>query len=177
MAVKKRTTLRSKSSKRVGPNVASLDNEKQKKETLLNKIAEKEVVTHTIKTKAHNDVPSDPNQAGISKSAIRRRKRKLRDQLRPKLTDDLLDALTESTNTVINKGEDGIEEVIISEKVKLDHTPNPQTKRGQMALFKLENEQFKEVLRNKQLRTGGVGCITRFDTDQPCKPRLENSQA
>lgn len=34
MAVKKRTTLRSKSSKRVGPNVASLDNEKQKKEKL-----------------------------------------------------------------------------------------------------------------------------------------------
>lgn len=170
MAVKKRTTLRAKSSKRVGtvPTASAIgvtknDNINQKKDKLLDKLAAKSIKTTTTtiqsKTAINNSELRDPNQPGISKSAIRRRKRKLRDQLTPKLTDDLLDALTESTNTTINKKVDGTEEIVIEEKVKLNHTPNPLNKRGEMALFKIENENFKQVLKNKELRSGGLAAL------------------
>lgn len=162
MAVKKRTTLRAKSLKKA--NVAGVS-EVAKKEQLLNKLAEKserkeETVKHTLKSNSLiKKELRDPNEFGISKSAIRRRKRKLRDQLRPKLTEDLLDALTESTNTTIKVNEQGQEELIIEEKVRLDHTPNPLNKRGEMALFKIEKEEFKNVLKSKELRSGGLAAL------------------
>lgn len=169
MAVKKRSTLRNKSSKKIGNVTKKSVEEITKNDKIIDKIAEKveksieDNKTTKFKIKSNSIISStistDPNQVGISKSAIRRRKRKLRDQLRPKLTEDLLDALTESTNTVINKGEDGKEEIIIEEKVKLNHLPNPLNKRGEIALFKIENEQFKQVLKNKDLRTGGLSAL------------------
>jgi ribosome biogenesis protein SLX9 len=168
MAVKKRTTLRLKSSKRVGTSTTNLVSDNIKKDKIINKIAEKSVkseesITHSIKSNSisisNNADLNDPKQPGISKSAIRRRKRKLRDQLRPKLTEDLLDALTESTNTTINKKSDGTEEILIEEKIKLNHAPNPLNKRGEMALYKIENEQFKQVLKNKELRSGGLSAL------------------
>lgn len=170
MAVKKRTTLRSKTSKKIGNNtniLGSTTSETQKKDKIINKLVEKseqpkqleQTVTHSIKSNSVLPTLNDPNQPGISKSAIRRRKRKLRDQLRPKLTEDLLDALTESTSTTISKNEDGVEEILIKEKVRLNHTPNPLNKRGEMALYKIENEQFKQVLKNKELRTGGLSAL------------------
>ncbi|KAG0676964.1 ribosome biogenesis protein slx9 [Pichia californica] len=171
MAVKKRTTLRSKSSKRVGSTSLPLNNSTSnttnndnKKDKILDKIIEKSINNKSTIIKSNsiinnNNNLSDPKQPGISKSAIRRRKRKLRDQLTPKLTEDLLDALTESTNTIINTNKDGIEEIIINEKVKLDHTPNPKNKRGEMALFKIENKKFKEVLKSKELRQGGLSAL------------------
>lgn len=158
MAVKKRTTLRAKSLKKVG--AVSSVSEVNKKEKLFDKIAaksEENVKQHTLKSNSvGTNISRDPNEAGISKSAIRRRKRKLRDQLRPKLTEDLLDALTESTNTRINVNDKGEEELIIEEKVKLDHTPNPLNKRGEMALFKIEKEEFKNVLKSDEFRKGGL---------------------
>lgn len=163
MAVKKRTTLRTKTSKRIG---TTLDVSKQQ-EKIINKLATKSIKPEETKThniKSNSTIISeaqnrDPNQPGISKSAIRRRKRKLRDELRPKLTEDLLTALTESTNSTINVNKDGQEEIIIEEKIKLDHTPNPLNKRGEMALYKIENEQFKNVLKNKELRHGGLSAL------------------
>lgn len=168
MALKKRTTLRSKSVRRAGngfSTVASTGSESQKKDKILDKLAEKsvkaknETISHSLKSNSVMPKTNDPSQAGISKSAIRRRKRKLRDQLTPKLTEDLLDALTESTNATISKKNDGTEEIIIEERVKLDHSPNPLNKRGEMALFKIENENFKQVLKNKELRTGGLTAL------------------
>ena len=168
MALKKRTTLRSKSLRRAGNGSSTASNtgaESQRKDKILDKLAEKsvkvknETVSHSLKSNSVMPNLNDPNQAGISKSAIRRRKRKLRDQLTPKLTEDLLDALTESTNATISKKNDGTEEITIEERVKLDHTPNPLNKRGEMALFKIENENFKQVLKNKDLRTGGLAAL------------------
>lgn len=168
MAVKKRTTLRTKLSKRAvnGSNaVSGTTSESQRKDKIIDKLAEKsvktksDVVSHSMKSNSVMPNLSDPKQVGISKSAIRRRKRKLRDQLTPKLTEDLLDALTESTNATINKKKDGTEEITIEEKAKLDHTPNPLNKRGQMALFKIENENFKQMLKSKELRTGGLAAL------------------
>lgn len=164
MAVKKRNTLRAKSLKK--NTTVTNSAEIQKKERIINKLAEKtlkptETITHNVKSNSVINRPdlTDPKQEGISKSAIRRRKRKLRDQLRPKLTEDLLDALTESTNTTINKKSDGTEEMVIEEKIKLNHAPNPLNKRGEMALFKIENEQFKNVLKSKDLRSGGLSAL------------------
>lgn len=166
MAVKKRTTLRSKSSKRVGNTTLPINKNtnNSKKDKIIDKIIEKSSINDANKAtilSSNNVIPNlkDPKQPGISKSAIRRRKRKLRDQLAPKLTEDLLDALTESTNTVINKTIDGTEEIVIKEKVKLDHTPNPHNKRGAMALYKIENEKFKQVLKNKEVRNGGLSAL------------------
>lgn len=159
MAVRKRTTLRAKSLKKSGV-VGGGISEVSKKEKLLEKIAtksEENVKQYTLKSNSiGNNLSRDPNEVGISKSAIRRRKRKLRDQLRPKLTEDLLEALTESTNTRININDKGEEELIIKEKVKLDHTPNPLNKRGEMALFKIEKEEFKNVLKSEEFRKGGL---------------------
>lgn len=153
MAIKKRTTLRSKSVKRVGNAIK----EDQKKEKIIDKLAEKkeqEVKQHIIKSSSVIINEQNKSNDQISKSSLRRRKRKLRDQLRPKLTEDLLNALTESTNTKIEKTEEGNERVIIEERIKLDHKPNPLNKRGEMALLKIENEEFKNVLKNKELRNG-----------------------
>jgi ribosome biogenesis protein SLX9 len=162
MAVKKRNTLRAKSSKRVVPGTTGAANAiAEQKDKIINKIAEKQLQSQpqgpTTVIKSTSLANTKP--VGVSKSALRRRKRKLRDELRPKLTEDLLDALTESTQTTINKGEDGVEEIIIPEKVKLNHAPNPHNKRGEMALFKIENEQFKQVLKHESLRKGGLSAL------------------
>jgi ribosome biogenesis protein SLX9 len=168
MAVKKRNTLRAKSSKRVVPGTPGAAGAiAEQKDKIINKIAEKQLQSQS-QTQPQPQGPTtvikstslaNTKPVGISKSALRRRKRKLRDELRPKLTEDLLDALTESTQTTINKGEDGVEEIIIQEKVKLNHAPNPHNKRGEMALFKIENEQFKQVLKHESLRKGGLSAL------------------
>lgn len=165
MAIKKRTTLRSKSTKKSTTPLVKQD--ETTKEKVLNKAIEKNITRRPIATTqttliSNSVIPEslDPNQPGISKSAIKRRKRKLRDQIRPKFTEDMLDALTTSTGTTIEKSEDGTQEKItIESKVKLDHTPNPFNKRGEAALNKIENQRFKQVMKNKELMSGGVGSL------------------
>lgn len=128
MAIKKRVSLREKSVRKTIPT------RKPAEIVLKRKILDK-------------TAPVNP-KTGVSKSAIRRRKRKMRDQLPAKFTDDMLSALTTSTNTKIEK-KNGVESISIgkSETVKLDHRPNPVNARGRKVITKMENERFKQVLK------------------------------
>ncbi|SGZ48314.1 CIC11C00000003606 [Sungouiella intermedia] len=70
---------------------------------------------------------------GVSKSALRRRKRKEREQLKPKM-DDLLLSLPERVNVVESK-----------QKKKEKHT-------GHTKLLEAENKRFNQVLNNSQFK-------------------------
>lgn len=151
MGIKRRTTLRAKSIKKISPTSKI----EEKKNKIVNKILDK-TIDNDINSSVLNK-PNDPNQPGISKSSIRRRKRKLRDQLRPKLTSDLFDALTSATNAKITKDKDNnIEEIIIEEREKLDHRPNPKNIRGEKLIEKEENKRFKNVLKDEEFRLKGL---------------------
>ncbi|VEU20266.1 DEKNAAC101203 [Brettanomyces naardenensis] len=143
MAIKKRGTLRAKARKRAGFESSATTKAIASKERLLDKLV-KEKVSRAEK------VPSlDANQSGISKSSIRRRKRKLREQLSAKLS-DLETALIDTTK-VQERVEEEHEDEAVSRK-KLDHRPNPHSARGAMALAKKEGERFKAVLKETEFR-------------------------
>ncbi|ODV82822.1 hypothetical protein CANARDRAFT_10201 [[Candida] arabinofermentans NRRL YB-2248] len=111
-----------------------------------------------------------PNFAasGISKSAIRRRKRKLRDSLKPKL-DDLLDALPVDVQDVTNElqqqqqqqryvasGDISVDPTAsattTTTKNKLNHQPNFHRK-GSKLVEKMEMERFGKILKDENFKT------------------------
>lgn len=86
---------------------------------------------------------------GVSKSAIRRRKRKEREQLKPKM-EDLLLSLPESVNVVEPKK---VKEVkYIGDHKKPTNQPNPQKHTGHTKLLEAENKRFNQVLNNTQFK-------------------------
>lgn len=103
MGAKKRNTLRSKAASRLG-NVVKVDDSKPTTElpedpkAFLHQFKETKKEKHSNKQNdflskiKQNSGKLNPEFEGISKSSVRRRKRKMRDNLKPKL-DDLLTSL------------------------------------------------------------------------------------
>lgn len=85
---------------------------------------------------------------GISKSATRRRKRKAKENLKPKMDDLLLSLPTETLNLVDVKQSSGF----IAAKNKDANKPNPQKQGGHAKLLQMENRQFNKVLTDKQFK-------------------------
>lgn len=152
MAVKKRNTLRSKSVKKT--NEGPLSNKVGNRPA---KIAGK--VVDLANRKKNKKILKQNSIVHGEKELIEKKEEEKKEQLAENLTEDLLSALTESTNTTIIQKDDGTEEVNIEKKVRLDHRPNPFKKSGQIALLKLGNESFKNVLKHKELRNGGLEAL------------------
>lgn len=85
---------------------------------------------------------------GISKSATRRRKRKTKENLKPKMDDLLLSLPTETLNLVNVKEASGF----IAAKKKDTNKPNPQKQGGHAKLLQMENRHFNQVLADKQFK-------------------------
>lgn len=117
------------------------------------------------------------NLTGISKSSVRRRKRKLRDELKPKM-DDLLISLQQEG--VIRNDEPSQEDLAVEKKASLNSSvtkvitsdaygsirgsapqhkgqlrknePNIRNQRGAKALAQQESKRFNEVLLNESFQ-------------------------
>ncbi|OVF07349.1 putative ribosome biogenesis protein [Clavispora lusitaniae] len=87
---------------------------------------------------------------GISKSALRRRKRKEKEQLKPKLG-DLWSSLPESTVNIVQKNNER-EPSYVQHTTKAANLPNPQKQTGHAKLLKTENEHFNKVLQNQEFK-------------------------
>jgi len=87
---------------------------------------------------------------GVSKSALRRRKRKEREQLKPKM-DDLLLSLPETVNVVESKQKKK-EVKYVADNKKPTNQPNPQKHTGHTKLLEAENKRFNQVLNNSQFK-------------------------
>lgn len=77
----------------------------------------------------------------ISKSSLRRRKRKLKESLKPKMS-DILDSLP----TVETEPK-------FVETVAHSNEPNFRNKTGQQVIFKQEHQNFNRILQDRQFRT------------------------
>lgn len=84
---------------------------------------------------------------GISKSALRRRKRKSKEELKPKMNELLtsLDVDTSTTKIVERK-------FVESSKVN-KNLPNAAKRTGHLKILSQENKNFNQVLQNPQFRT------------------------
>lgn len=87
---------------------------------------------------------------GVSKSALRRRKRKEKEQLKPKL-DDLLLSLPETVNVVAPLGKTK-EVKYVKDTSKEANQPNPQKHTGHTKLLEAENKRFNQVLTNSEFK-------------------------
>lgn len=86
---------------------------------------------------------------GISKSALRRRKRKEKEQLKPKM-DDLLLSLPQTVNIVETKKKKEVK--YVAEIGKPANRPNPQKHSGHTKLLEVENKRFNQVLNNSEFK-------------------------
>lgn len=164
MAIKKRTTLRSKAKKRgvAGKiqghsRIAKKGKETKSKEALLLRLKmQKRAESSEVGTKSKI---LDPRQPGISKSAVRRRKRKLKEQLTAKLS-DLKSVLDETMEVERRQENTALEDITAGEKEgleaisrrKLDHRPNPSTVRGSALVEKSESRRFKAILKEQEFK-------------------------
>lgn len=89
---------------------------------------------------------------GVSKSALRRRKRKEKEQLKPKM-DDLWLSLPEKTVKIVEtkKNEGDVSYVQVFSKPT--NAPNPQKQKGNVRLLKEESQHFSQVLQNQEFKT------------------------
>lgn len=86
---------------------------------------------------------------GVSKSALRRQKRKQREQLKPKM-DDLLSSLPlEELETSEGPGRPV---KFVERKPKLVNQPNPQKQGGHAKLLGSENMRFNQLLKDEQFK-------------------------
>ncbi|CAR27465.1 hypothetical protein ZYGR_0I07400 [Zygosaccharomyces rouxii] len=96
---------------------------------------------------------TDPSFAGISKSAMRRRKRKLRDDLKPKMG-ELLTSLGQEED-LKEQFEDNFKEEGVVEpepQKKRKNEPNIRNQKGAKALSVQESERMKQVLSNSSFQ-------------------------
>lgn len=85
---------------------------------------------------------------GISKSSLRRRKRKAKENLKPKM-DDLLLSLPQETLNLVDTKET---QSFIAAKKKEANKPNPTKQGGHAKLLQMENKHFNRVLTDKQFK-------------------------
>ncbi|GME78875.1 unnamed protein product [Ambrosiozyma monospora] len=127
----------------------------------MDKLASKRLTGTSTQSTIRNKL-LDPNQPGISKSAIRRRRRKQRDQLKPKL-DDLLDALQSTvtpTDTDTQMATGSNDDQITSTKVKLSHKPNPNASlKGAKKVEIEEGKRFGLVLKDPSFKASPFSAL------------------
>ncbi|CDK26621.1 unnamed protein product [Kuraishia capsulata CBS 1993] len=161
-AVKKRTTLRAKSTraqKTLKPSSAATASKSEQIQELIQEGLEKEKAEKkgskastksvslkerlaSLKGHEHND--------SISKSAIRRRKRKEKAQLAGSKLDDLLVALPEE---LPENPEDSIS--FVANKPKINHTPNAHSsQRGAAKIEAFERGRFQNALKTQGFANG-----------------------
>lgn len=87
---------------------------------------------------------------GVSKSSLRRRKRKEKEQLKPKM-DDLLLSLPASVNVVETKKQKEVK--YVADRSKPTNQPNPQKHLGHTKLLEAENKRFTQVLKNSEFKS------------------------
>ncbi|KAF8003278.1 hypothetical protein HF325_002523 [Metschnikowia pulcherrima] len=85
---------------------------------------------------------------GVLKSALRRRKRKEKEQLKPKM-DDLLSSLPASTVNVVDASSWKKMEFVKATSAKPSNMPNPQKHSGHTKLLEAENQHFSRVLQDR----------------------------
>ena len=147
----------------------------KKSTTFLDKLAEGNTISNNNNN--NNARISSTNQRlaasldGISKSALRRRKRKLRDTLKPKLNDllDTLDSIDSSskTNSKGKKTKDTSRGYINKQLDK--HRPNPHKNLNSFKIIStIENGNFAKVLGDSTFRASPFQAIRD-------KIRLQNS--
>lgn len=106
-------------------------------------------------TKSNNFVQKLTNKVtfntsnSISKSSLRRRKRKEKEELKPKMNELLLNLPEETTKLVDNTKTNTF---IKTSKQNLNR-PNPQKITGQRAIFAQESKSFTNVLKNTQFKS------------------------
>ncbi|CAL9737566.1 ribosome biogenesis protein Slx9p [Monosporozyma servazzii] len=194
MVAKKRNTLRGKASSRLGSkpldsSIFAPENELEaaedpkaflhqyretKKDKQLNK---QSAFISKIKETASSEF------AGISKSSIRRRKRKLRDDLKPRMEDLLTSlkqepGLQEITKSIEEGEHDSVPDGshmssvaavtrIVSKQKPLEpgsikikkNEPNIRTKKGAKALSIKESQRFMQVLKNDEFKKNSFGAL------------------
>ncbi|GAV53458.1 hypothetical protein ZYGR_0AI07420 [Zygosaccharomyces rouxii] len=105
---------------------------------------------------------TDPNFAGISKSAIRRRKRKMRDDLKPKMG-ELLTSLGQEDDLKEQLEENFKEEDVVEPEPqpqrKRKNEPNIRNQKGAKALSVQESERMKQVLSNSSFQQNTFGAL------------------
>lgn len=89
---------------------------------------------------------------GVSKSALRRRKRKEKEQLKPKM-DDLWLSLPEKTIKIVESKKREGDVTYVQVTSKPTNAPNPQKQSGHAKLLKEENQHFNQVLQNQQFKS------------------------
>ncbi|CAH6718696.1 ribosome biogenesis protein Slx9p [[Candida] jaroonii] len=143
MAIKKTTKLRAKATRASKPKIVNKvvhqyeDNPFLKLSTISKK--EKQLT----KAKAFNDKIVNTNST-VSKSALRRRKRKAKQALKPKMEE-----LFESLPTL----DDKVEEKEFVEQTTISNQPNALKRSGQRIIQKQEHENFNNILKNQQFRS------------------------
>ncbi|ODV64071.1 Slx9p ASCRUDRAFT_68097 [Ascoidea rubescens DSM 1968] len=114
----------------------------------------------------------DSNLIGISKSSLRRRKRKLRENLKPKLSDllDSLNSIEDDNNSAkqpnkINKNSNNIQNVKIEKKGYINkqlnkNQPNPHKSLNSFKIIsKMENSNFIKVLNDESFKANPFQAI------------------
>ncbi|KAG2734452.1 hypothetical protein G9P44_002458 [Scheffersomyces stipitis] len=173
--IRKKTSLRDKSSRKSG--LASKISEFKQQSTIdngqdehfhenpllkLSKISKKEKQqqkTDTFNQKLLHKVTFNTS-SNISKSAVRRRKRKEKEQLKPKmdelltsLPDDMFAPTAASTTTIrrATKTGEATSGYVKSTKANLN-LPNANKATGHKQILKQENKNFTNVLKNPEFR-------------------------
>ncbi|EGV64657.1 hypothetical protein CANTEDRAFT_120456 [Yamadazyma tenuis ATCC 10573] len=82
--------------------------------------------------------------SSVSKSALRRRKRKVKEALKPKM-EELFETLPEVTRDQ--------QTGFVPSDTPHANEPNARKKTGHQVIFKREHENFNHILQNKQFRT------------------------
>ena len=114
------------------------------------------------KSKTFNDrIGLNPSDQ-ISKSALRRRKRKAKESLKPKM-EDLLDMLPETG--------DNNDDKYVSVKPVHVNEPNVLNRRGHAVVFKQENHHFNSILKDQQFRASPFSTLR-----QVISKGIDNSQ-
>ncbi|CCF60497.1 hypothetical protein KAFR_0K01430 [Kazachstania africana CBS 2517] len=190
MVAKKRNTLRNKVSSKINSHsiLENLQNDidvqlpedpkaflHQPKETKREKQLNKQ--SAFISRVQEKSMGMDPSFAGISKSSIRRRKRKMRDNLKPRM-DDLLVSLEREDDLrdiTQNTGEHADDEEtrkrnranvtkVVSRNepgsvLTRRNEPSIRNKKGAKTLQIKETERFNQVLKNQLFQTNTFGAL------------------
>lgn len=95
---------------------------------------------------------------GISKSARKRRNKKAKEELKPKM-DDLFSSLPEATVKIVKSSDVKTKKYVADADKKPTNAPNPQKHTGHTKLLAAENEHFNRVLQNKQFRSSPFAAL------------------
>lgn len=106
---------------------------------------------HEKSTTFHNLIALS-NLSGISKSALRRRKRKAREQLKPQMNDLLSTIAAE-----VPRNDD--EPKFIAPTKGHDNAPNAVKRSGRKAIMHQEHEKFNHVLQNPSFKSSPFAAL------------------